>query len=451
MSKHNMKPEPDQNDLSEDLMMLTKHFEILKLMERDSCCAAGSKKSEQEPTPDGHVSTSGISSIHNNNNNKSATFGDDFFRGNLKSTIHQESNSSENEMNFGKNIMDNVKAFFKHPSLEVSVSSIISKDLLKYDVTERNAIYEEVHGVGNICPDESQPGMVENALQQLSEELDLLQPHKRSYYTKSLNFPHSYIHTTNFRLKMLRAELFHPKRAASRLENCLETMVTLFGLATLERPPQLSDFSKVELQCFNAGRIQLLPFRDRGGRRVIVGIPSQNHNIHNPVTRVRGITLCYVGVCLFVFWFLFSMRILSNTIYIRMKMKRNVRTKPKKMKLQAKIHFYLWWVASESVESQRNGLVLVTIHNPDISDAQPSKAIHTLAHSPTADGDDYGDNSKLPSITFARIYIRARRGMPIRLICLHTCTPDTPFYNILGAYHTHMIEERARFKFHVGK
>eukprot|EP00531_Pseudo-nitzschia_arenysensis_P018566 CAMPEP_0116131312 /NCGR_PEP_ID=MMETSP0329-20121206/8939_1 /TAXON_ID=697910 /ORGANISM="Pseudo-nitzschia arenysensis, Strain B593" /LENGTH=591 /DNA_ID=CAMNT_0003625735 /DNA_START=421 /DNA_END=2196 /DNA_ORIENTATION=+ len=393
-----MAPDLVQQDQSEDLMMLTKHFEVLKLMDRDSGRATGTF-ANSEPTPDGHVSSNGNVLIRNNESNYNTPGG--FFQGNDLKNANQPRNSEESEMNIKKNIMDNVKAFFKQPSLEVSVSSIINKDLLKYDVTERNAIYEEVHGVGNICPDESQPGMVENALREVACELKALPAHQMPYYTQSLNIPHSYIHSTNFRMKMLRAELFNPKRAAFRTEKCLEAMVELFGPATLERPPQLSDFSKREFKCLNSGRIQLLPFRDRGGRRVVVGIPSQKHNLHHPVTR-------------------------------------------------AKIHFYLWWVASESVETQRNGMVMVTVHNPGIADANPSTATETAALSAFGD-EEYEDIRGLPSLRFARIYVKCRRGMPTRLICLHTCTPDTPYYNIVRAYNSVMVEERARLKFHVGE
>lgn len=460
-----MAPEFDQSDLSNDLQTLSRHFEALKLMDRDSGCATGKFAATSEPTPDGHLSSNGDivlgSNSSSNENGKTGKYGRNsgIFNGDGGSDDHDQfqpnnvtSSSDENSDDIGRNIMDNVKAFLRHPSLDVS--SIINKEMLKYDVTERNAIYEEVHGVGNLCPDESQPGMVENALNDLVYELDAIPAHQKREYTQSLSMPHSYIHTRDFRMRFLRADLFDAKRAANRLVTCLQTMCFLYGPYALERPIRLSDFSKRELKVFNAGRIQLLPYRDRGGRRVVVGIPSQKHNLHNPVTRVSRIhMLCCHSYHFFVLCFvLLFVCQNSNNDFFPNAFERNKQRQQSlpQFHAQAKIHFYLWWVASKSVETQRNGIVMVTFHNPAISDATPLPATAESVSSAIERDENYEDIRGLPSLRFAKIYVMARRGMPLRLVSLHTCTPDTPYYSIVRAYNSAMVEERARLKFHIG-
>ena len=95
---------------------------------------------------------------------------------------------------------------------------------------------------------------------------------------------------------------------------------------------------------------------------------------------------------------------------------------------------------------------MVTVHNPAISDATPSSATAESVSSAIDRDENYDDIRGLPSLRFAKIYVMARRGMPLRLIALHTCSPDTPYYSIVRAYNSAMIEERARarLKFHVG-
>jgi hypothetical protein len=134
--------------------------------------------------------------------------------------------------------------------------------------------------------------------------------------------------------------------------------------------------------------------------------------------------------------------------------------------IQSKIHFYLWWIASESVETQRKGLVFVTIHNPAISDATsptPAMSSYDNDNDQTADhgqttsdqNDDEPhkhDISGLPSMEFAKFYVTRRNSKPVRMVACHVCTPDTPFYNIVRSFNAAMLgtDERCRMKIHVG-
>ena len=317
------------NEELEDLQLLVSHLDAMKLMDRASLDSP-----IPAPTPDRVISSnadvfgwnsnrnitdmnmnmndngSGVGNNNDNNNNNNIyneykpyenSIHNDHHNHNNDNNITNNNNNNNNrdERNIGTKILNQVSALFKNPPL-VDVGSLINKEMLKYDIKERNAIYEEVHGVGSICPDESQPGMVETALDNLMQEIEAMPINKKSAYQESLKFPYSYVHTNDFRLRFLRAALFDPKKAAVRMTCMLDFFSEVFGPYILERPVRLSDFSKKELKIMNSGRIQLLPYRDRGGRRVVVGVPSQEHNRYDPLTRVSvlfyDLFMYFIGV-----------------------------------------------------------------------------------------------------------------------------------------------------------
>jgi hypothetical protein len=178
------------------------------------------------------------------------------------------------------------------------ISNLIGKELLKLNLHDRNAIYEEIHGVRTLCPDELPPEMVDIILEEMDRELWSLPSNINSAYEQSqkLQSP-SYVNDRDFRLRFVRAELFNAKKAAVRFAAFLDTAVELFGTYALERPIRLSDFNKQELRVFNTGRVQLAPFRDRVGRRVIVGFPPYDHDRFDHRTRV-SFRFRFVAACL---------------------------------------------------------------------------------------------------------------------------------------------------------
>lgn len=132
---------------------------------------------------------------------------------------------------------------------------------------------------------------------------------------------------------------------------------------------------------------------------------------------------------------------------------------------QAKIHIYLWWVASQSVETQRNGIVFICMHNPAFSDQTTGASDknrngiyrnktdeNSISSTHSEEASQQQDVEGLPSLKFAKIYVNRRKGMPVRLVAFHLCTPDTPFYAILRSFNVAMLgDERCRVKVHVGK
>jgi hypothetical protein len=159
------------------------------------------------------------------------------------------------------------------------VDQLLSKELESLSFKERSQIQEEIHGVSNLCPEET-PEMVEEALKSMQQYLDNI-PHKAIYDRLS---PFSYLHTSDWKLRFLRCELFNCKKAAERLVRFTEYMVKEYDIEVLERPLRLSDLQnksgnsgKEVVESFRLGHSQLFPFRDRSGRRILV--TSGDHSL----------------------------------------------------------------------------------------------------------------------------------------------------------------------------
>lgn len=216
------------------------------------------------------------------------------------------------------------------------LDDLIAQDFTKLSFQDRNAISEEMHGVTSLSPEET-PELLVDAIQRLSIELDKIQQkpaYDRSQQWNSISpingidcaqsiycynkqtlaaGTHStYVNTLDFRLRFLRAELFDAKNAAIRMVKYLDTIMDLYegNEELLRRPIALSDLkNKEEKECLKLGNHQLLPFRDRSGRRVIAMVPD-----------------------------------LGNQPCI---------------KLRLKVFLYLWSVAADNDETQRKGVVIV--------------------------------------------------------------------------------------------
>ena len=152
-----------------------------------------------------------------------------------------------------------------------AVDSLLSKALFRLSINERNAMEEEIHGVRCLAPEET-PQLLQSSLQTLSMVLanDAIIPvDKKIDYLRSQQLPSTYINSDEFGLRFLRLFLFDVVEAAKHIVRFIEIGVVFFGDVILERPVRLQDLSKKELQLLRSGSLQLSPFRDRGGRRIV--------------------------------------------------------------------------------------------------------------------------------------------------------------------------------------
>jgi hypothetical protein len=184
------------------------------------------------------------------------------------------------------------------------VDDLLRNEMMQLNVHDRNGIYEEIHGVRCMAPLET-PELLERSLFELHTELAKIPPmekrafchasamaqkqkpnHRNSNRNRNHNHNHSdktntsnnYVDTDEFRLRFLRCELFDVRKAARRLVNYLDLIAYCLpfqkGMDVLHRPITLSDLSDAEKNMLGKGHLQLLPFRDRSGRRVLAGVAS---------------------------------------------------------------------------------------------------------------------------------------------------------------------------------
>ena len=167
-----------------------------------------------------------------------------------------------------------------------------AKELYEMKPEEREAANNELHGVefdSNACFNNDVTTTTESprqrayALNAMQDVLDELVPpssissfqinnSRCNYkaYLRGLELGSVYIRSPDFRLRFLRADRFDPRKAATRYCNCLDLLVEYFGEKALHRSLYLSDLSYEELKTLREGYVQIMPSRDRNGRRILV-------------------------------------------------------------------------------------------------------------------------------------------------------------------------------------
>jgi hypothetical protein len=166
------------------------------------------------------------------------------------------------------------------------VETLLSNELKSLTFQDRNAIQEELHGVGSLARPETKE-MIELSIQRLNDAIN--DTPNKSAYDKSQTYPDTYVNTTSFRLIFLRAELFDEIAAAKRMINFLDMIHEYYGDAVLRRPICMNDLGKQELDLCKKGGFQVLPCRDRSGRKVWMFIDNHGlgYSVYSRVSYVQ--------------------------------------------------------------------------------------------------------------------------------------------------------------------
>jgi hypothetical protein len=119
------------------------------------------------------------------------------------------------------------------------------------------------------------PEMIAFAMASFQEEVDRVVPEsEKSAYYRACSMNSTYVQSVSFRLKFLRAELFDHKKAALRYVRNLDYLLEKFGDFALMRQLYLSDLNREEKRFLKKGYMQVLPFRDNVGRRIVGNLGS---------------------------------------------------------------------------------------------------------------------------------------------------------------------------------
>jgi len=159
----------------------------------------------------------------------------------------------------------------------LNVDNLLANQLDRLHFTQRNAIFEEIHGVTSMAVEET-PELLAESLVQLKTELDAMDEKTRNSYDivsrqESNNYSQNFVNSNDFLLRFLRCELFDPRKAAVRLVSFFNFLKEVYGEDALQYFDGSMNFftgSPEVYPGFRKGYTQMLPFRDRSGRKVIV-------------------------------------------------------------------------------------------------------------------------------------------------------------------------------------
>ena len=334
------------------------------------------------------------------------------------------------------------------PPNDITVENSLSKELMKLSVNDRTAIEEEIHGVE--CDTEETHEFLASCLHKFDQELMTLKNSTRrldklnrtqqiennndgdasptsthidedvlrnvmpiapKYAEKQEDVASTpstissstantriasgddnteskrscYVNDPMVRLRFLRAERYDPKKAAIRFVKFLKFSQELYGDFVADRPIQLSDLkTREEKRALTNVSFQFLPFRDRSGRRVFAAVGTCGYDIEP--------------------------------------------------KLRNKVLWYMCWIASEDIESQRKGVVIV---------GWPSEE------------KIWEQSLRSSLVNYEGVYQRkCINGLPMRIAGVHTCLRDNrPVYKIISSLFYFALTPylKTKYKVHMGK
>lgn len=198
---------------------------------------------------------------------------------------------------------------------------LLSREKLKLSVNDRINIQQEVHGVQCMAVVET-PDLIEQSLIAFERELKIIPNSQKETYTRIVTHvtarrlyqeqqneklaiqsgpnglaqniaPHQHekhyaIDDNDFRLRFLRYDLFNVRKAAMRFIRYLDIVRELWGFDIVsQRLIRMDDFSHEELRILKKGFWQILPFRDRSGRKVVSILGDRKHD----APRIETITV----------------------------------------------------------------------------------------------------------------------------------------------------------------
>ena len=145
---------------------------------------------------------------------------------------------------------------------QFDTSSLLAKELNDLSLQERMKVMDDVHGVS--VEIEETPELVTKSLQEMFEEVATIR--RRPAYERAIFLNPAYVKKPEFGLQFLRAERFHPRRAAERMVRYFEAKMELFGLDKLVRDILYDDLQDEEKTILRSGLFNCLSSKDSAGR-----------------------------------------------------------------------------------------------------------------------------------------------------------------------------------------
>ena len=164
-----------------------------------------------------------------------------------------------------------------------SADAILARDLNRMSVDERNLILDDIHGVRGLPMEEQNPALFFEALEKMNIAIENIE--SKAAYDEARSLDSQYVlWDRHLRIRILRSEEFDAQKAAEKFVKYLKFTHELFGTLALMRPIYFGDLSKDEQNILREGVLQLLPCRDRTGRRILVRLGNMGEANGNQFT-----------------------------------------------------------------------------------------------------------------------------------------------------------------------
>jgi hypothetical protein len=172
-----------------------------------------------------------------------------------------------------------------------AVEDLLRREMEQLSAIEKENIEDEIHGYMTKSPLWENKDVEYESLKRMEIEIEQLPSTKKKAYEHALRLGSQYVYDQPFRMKFLRTENFDAHAASIRFCKWLDMLQDYYGDFALMRPLYMTDLGKDELRLLRLGTLQILPTRDRAGRRVAMMIGSMGGDKFSVYCRVR------------IFWF----------------------------------------------------------------------------------------------------------------------------------------------------
>jgi lipopolysaccharide biosynthesis regulator YciM len=151
--------------------------------------------------------------------------------------------------------------------------ALLAKEMAAMSAQEREKSLNDVHGVSDVI--DEQPTFVRAKMEEMEMELAKLTSKKgKEAYMQAVAQNKEYVTCDRFRLKFLRSEMFDARLAARLMVRFFDEKKKLFGPEKLTKEIMLGDLDKEDQKFLERGMGQILPQRDRAGRRIMTWMPG---------------------------------------------------------------------------------------------------------------------------------------------------------------------------------
>jgi hypothetical protein len=146
--------------------------------------------------------------------------------------------------------------------------TLLAQELNELSFTEREKVFEEVHGVAKIINET--PEFVSKCLDQFRNELSKVSRPRRKNLGRAMFLKPSLERDTKFQLMFLRADRYDAAKAARRMCSHFDHKLALFGEAKLVKRITLEDMDEDDMAAVKTGNFEFLPQKDQSGRPIFV-------------------------------------------------------------------------------------------------------------------------------------------------------------------------------------